>query len=176
MDVDPATQRGETSRGAARGPDYHPSGLRLDTIDEEDLLENGTPPGTPFDSDYPPQQTGGSIPTEPYARVPTENFFTPLSTESQETAHTSVNNAQPPAATGTLDVRPAAAAAQGATQADILAPPAAPATAETAATAAMETDETNLTPEETIRALADHTTRLEAERAAAAEAALLAAS
>ena len=107
MDVDPATR--ETG--------YRPSGTGLGTIDEEDLPEFDTPPGTPFDSDYPPQQTGGY--TEPNEGVHIENLFTPLYTDSQETDHTNVNNAQPPTTAGTLDAGTTATAATGAAQTEI---------------------------------------------------------
>ena len=76
QDGDPAARRRETSRGAAPGAGYRPSGVGLGTIDEEELPEAGTS-GSPFDPDYPPQQSGDSIPTEPSVGVYTENFFTP---------------------------------------------------------------------------------------------------
>ncbi len=119
MDVDPDPQRGETSRGTIYETGYHPPRTGLGTIDEEDLQEYGTPPGTPFDSDYPTQQTGGQPPTDPTEEVYTENFFTPLYTETQETDQTNANANQPPLTHGdTKDAELAAAEAAAATNAD----------------------------------------------------------
>jgi len=91
MYVDPDPQRVGTSRGNTYEYDHHPTRPGLDTIDEEDPAEYGTPLGTPFDSDYPSRQTRGQTSTDPTRGVYTENFFTPLYTESQETDHTNVN-------------------------------------------------------------------------------------
>jgi hypothetical protein len=179
MNVDPTT----------RESGYRPSGTGLGTINEENLPEFDTPPGTPFDSDYPAQQTRGYTSTELNEGVYTENFFTPLYTDSQETDHTNANNAQPPTATGIFDAGTTATAATGAAQTKIPTSTAGTAAeehisgtehtapvAETAATAAMETADVDLATAEASRAMAAQAARLEAERAAAEEAALLAAS
>ncbi len=53
-----------------------------------------TPPSTPFDDGYASTTTKGNISAYPTGGVHTENFFTPLYTESQETGHTNVNTSQ----------------------------------------------------------------------------------
>jgi hypothetical protein len=172
MDVDPTT----------REPGYRPSGTGLGTIDEEDLPEFDTPPGTPFDSNYPPQQTRGY--TEPNEGVHTENFFTPLHTDSQETDHTNINNAQPPTTTGTPDTGTTTTAATGAAHteiptsvADTVAEahqlgtdPPAP-VAETVGTAAAD-PAVDLATEEASGAMAAQAARPEVERTETEEAAM----
>jgi hypothetical protein len=174
MDVDPATR--ETG--------YRPSGSGLGTIDEEDLPEIDTPPGTPFDSDYPPQQTGDYTSMELHEGVHTENLFTPLYTDSQETDPTNVNNTQPPTTTGTSDQGTTATEATGAAQTEIQTPaagtvaeehilgtvPRAP-VAETAGTTVKETANEDPATAEASRVRAAQAARLEAEKTAAEKAA-----
>jgi hypothetical protein len=67
---------------------------------DQDTMEHGTPPGTPFADGFTPSTTRG----QPFANTSkgahTENMYTPLYTESQETDHTYVNtDQQPPAPT-----------------------------------------------------------------------------
>ena len=50
-----------------------------------------TPQGTPFDDGYASTTTRGKTSADPTGGVHTENFFTPLYTESKETGHTNVN-------------------------------------------------------------------------------------
>ena len=103
MDVYPDPQRGETSRGTTYETSYHPTRTKSGSIDEEDPQEYGTPSGIPFDSDYTPPTTGGQTSTDPTRVVYTENFFTPLYTEPQETDHTNINNARQPPPPATRD-------------------------------------------------------------------------
>jgi hypothetical protein len=58
---------------------------------DQDPLEQGTPPSTPFDEDFTPSTTRGQILADPTRRVHTENYFTPLNTESQTTDYTNIN-------------------------------------------------------------------------------------
>ena len=71
---------------------------------DQDPQEEGIPPGTPFDEGFTPSTTKGYTSTDPTGGVHTENFFTPLYTQSQETDHTNVTtNQQPPTPADTLD-------------------------------------------------------------------------
>jgi len=64
---------------------------------DQDLQEQGTPPGTPFDEGFTPSTAIGHTSVDPTGGVQTENFFTPLYTKSQETDLTNVNtNEQAP--------------------------------------------------------------------------------
>jgi hypothetical protein len=53
-----------------------------------------TLPGTPFDVGYSSTTTRGNTSADPTGGFHTENFFTPLYKESQETGHTNVNTSQ----------------------------------------------------------------------------------
>jgi hypothetical protein len=50
--------------------------------DDHDLHEQDTPPGTPFDDGFTPSTTIGNTSADPTCGAHTENFFTPLYTES----------------------------------------------------------------------------------------------
>ncbi len=63
---------------------------------EQDPQERGTPPGTLFDGGFTPSTTRGHTTADPAGGVHTENYFTPLDTESQATDHTNVNTKQQP--------------------------------------------------------------------------------
>ena len=62
----------------------------------QDTMEQGTPPGTPFADGFTPSTTRGHTPADTTRGVHTENLYTPLYTESQEPDHTNVNTAQQP--------------------------------------------------------------------------------
>jgi len=61
---------------------------------DQDLQEQGTPPGTPFDEGFTPSTARGYTSMDPTGGVQTKNSFTPLYTESQEMDHTNVNTNQ----------------------------------------------------------------------------------
>ena len=85
-------------------------------------MEHDTPPVTPFADGFTPSTTRGQPPADTSKGVHTENLYTPLYTESQETDHTYVNTAQqPPTPTNTSDAAIAAAAATEAEAADLMA-------------------------------------------------------
>ncbi len=87
---------------------------------DQDTMEQGTPPGTPFDEGLTPSTTRGQPSAATTRGVHTENLYTPLYTESQETDHTNVNTAQqPPTPTDTRDAIMAAAAAAKAEAAEL---------------------------------------------------------
>ena len=182
MDVDPDPQRANTSRGNTHDYGHHLTGPGLHTIAEEDPEVYGTPPGTPFDSDYPSHQTEGQTSADNTGGVRTENFFTPLYTESQDTDHTNINNTQPPVDIGPTDgtaefaanseeEREAIAAAEAEAAMEIAEATAreeaeaaalaeaAAAAAGTAATTVMETAVEGLTTEEITRAMAEQAAR-----------------
>jgi len=86
---------------------------------DQDPQKQGTPPGTPFDDGFTPSTTRGNTTTDPTGSIRTENYFTPLYTESQETDHTNVNaNQRPPIHEATRDEDLAAVAATAETEAD----------------------------------------------------------
>jgi len=58
---------------------------------DQDPQGQGTPSGTPFDDGFTSSTTQAHTTTDPTGSVRTENYFTPLYTESQETDHTNVN-------------------------------------------------------------------------------------
>ena len=58
---------------------------------DQDFQEQEAPPGTPFDDDFIPSTTTGHTLADPTGGVHTENFFTPLYTESQAANHINVN-------------------------------------------------------------------------------------
>ena len=65
---------------------------------DQDPQGQETPSGAPFEDGFTPSTTRGKPTTDPTGGVNTENFFTPLYTEFQETDHTNVNtNQQTPA-------------------------------------------------------------------------------
>ena len=79
---------------------------------DQDTIEQGTPPDTPFDEGFTPSTTRGQPSAATTRGVHAENLYTPLFTESQETDHTNDNTAQQPQAPpNTLDADMAAAAA-----------------------------------------------------------------
>ena len=93
---------------------------------DQDIPEQGTPPGTPFDEGYTPSTTKGQPSTESTRGFHTENIFTPLNTEPQETDHANVNTTQRPLTpTATRYVKMAVAAAAEAEDASPAAAPAA---------------------------------------------------
>ena len=61
---------------------------------DHDLFEQDTHPSTPFDDGFTPSTTTCNTSADPTGGFHTENFFTPLYTESQETDHTNVNTNQ----------------------------------------------------------------------------------
>ena len=79
---------------------------------DQDTMERGTPSGTPFDEGFIPSTTKGQPSVATTMGVYTENLYTPLYTESQETDHTNVITAQQsPTPTDTRNADMAAAAA-----------------------------------------------------------------
>jgi hypothetical protein len=77
---------------------------------DKDTLEQGNPPGTPFNEGFTPSTTRGQPSAATTRGEHTENLYTPLYTESHETDHTNVNTAQqPPTSTDTRDANMAAA-------------------------------------------------------------------
>jgi len=58
---------------------------------DQDPSERTALSGTPFDDDYTTYPHRGAPSVDPSAGVQTKNCFTSLSTESQETGHTTVN-------------------------------------------------------------------------------------
>ena len=84
---------------------------------DHDPLEQETSPGTPFDEGFTPSTTRGQTSADPTGSVHTENYLTPLYTESQATDYTNVNtNHQTPSSIRTRleairDAKLAAAAA-----------------------------------------------------------------
>ena len=131
---------------------------------DRDPQEKETPPGTLFDEGFTPSTARGYTSADPTGGVQTENFFTPLYTESQETDHTNVNtNQQPSTPADTHDAEMAAAAAAAATEAEVL-----------AAAEVAEMEAANAIEEEAVAAdAADFVARpaTEAEAAATTEAA-----
>ncbi len=86
---------------------------------DQDPQGHGTPPSTPFDDGFTPSTTRGHTTVASTGSVRTENYFTPLYTESQETDHTNVNaNQQPPTHEDTKNAYMAADAAAAAAEAD----------------------------------------------------------
>jgi hypothetical protein len=73
-----------------RTPTLLAKGMAVD----KDLQEQDTPPCTPFDDGFTPSTTRGNTSADPTDGIHTENFFTSLYTESQETDHTNVNTNQ----------------------------------------------------------------------------------
>jgi len=99
---------------------------------DQDTVVHGTPPGTPFADGFTPSTTRGQPPADTSRGIHTENMYTPLYTESQETDHTYVNtDQQSPLPTNTLEAAIAAAAAAEAEAAEL----------ETAANAAKQSTE-----------------------------------
>ena len=58
---------------------------------DHDPQGQGTLPSTPFDDDFTPSTARRHTTMGPTGSVRTENYFTPLYTESQEVDHTNVN-------------------------------------------------------------------------------------
>ena len=58
---------------------------------DHDPMEQGTPPGTPFDEGFTPSTIRGQTSADPTGSVHTEKYFTPLYTESQATDYTNAN-------------------------------------------------------------------------------------
>ena len=58
---------------------------------DQDPQGQGTPPGTPLEDGFTPSTTRGHTTMGPTGSVRTDNYFTPLYTETQETDHTNVN-------------------------------------------------------------------------------------
>ena len=96
MDVDPEPLRGETSQGPPYETGYRPTGAGLGTIAEEDPQVYETPLESPFDTEYPTQQARDQPPTNHTEGIRTENFYTPLYTEPQDTDPTAGNDNHPP--------------------------------------------------------------------------------
>ena len=86
---------------------------------DQDPHGQGTPPGTPFDDGFTPSTTLGHITVGPTGTIRTDNYFTHLYTEPQETDHTNINaNQRPPTHEDTRGANLAATAAAAATEAD----------------------------------------------------------
>ena len=65
---------------------------------DQDPMEQGTPPGTPFDENFSPSTTRGQTSADPTRGVHAETYFTPLYTESPATDYIDINtNQQSPA-------------------------------------------------------------------------------
>jgi hypothetical protein len=97
---------------------------------DQDPQGEGTPLSTPFDDDFTPSTTRSHTTMDPTGSVRTENYFSILYTESQETYHTKVNaNQRPPTHDDTRDADLATAAASAAIEADAMEAEAAAATA-----------------------------------------------
>jgi len=58
---------------------------------DQDYQGQGTPLGTPFEDGFTPATTRGHTTMGPTGSVHTDNYFTPLYTETQETDHTNDN-------------------------------------------------------------------------------------
>ena len=71
----------------------------------QDSQCQGTPPSTPFEDGFTLSMTRGHTTLGPTESVRTDNYFTPLYTETQETDHTNVNANQQPLTHG--DIGPA---------------------------------------------------------------------
>jgi len=131
---------------------------------DHDPQEHETPPDTPFDDGLTPSTARGYTSVDPTGGVHTENFSTPLYTESQATDHTNVNtNQQPPTPAATRDAEMAAVAAAATAEAEASTTTG---VVEMKAADDMETDAATADAAELIARLA-----AEAEAAAAAEAA-----
>jgi len=110
---------------------------------DQDPREQETPLSTPFNDGFTPSTTRGNTLADPTGGVHTENFFSPLYTESQDTNHTNVNtNQRTPAPIRTRieairDAEVAAAAAAAAAEAEASA---AATAVDMEAAAEMETD------------------------------------
>ncbi len=52
---------------------------------DQDLPGQGTPPCTPFEDGFTPSTTRGNAATIPTGSVRTDNYYTPLNTETQGT-------------------------------------------------------------------------------------------
>ncbi len=52
---------------------------------DQDFPGQGTPLGTPFEDGFTPSTTRGHAATIPTGSVRTDNYYTPLNTETQET-------------------------------------------------------------------------------------------
>ena len=61
---------------------------------DKDPQGQETPPRTPFEDGFTPSTTRGNTIADPTSGANTDNFFTPLYTESQETDHANVNTNQ----------------------------------------------------------------------------------
>jgi len=86
---------------------------------DQDSQGQGTPPGTSFEDGFTPSTTRGHATMGPTGSVRTDNYFTPLYTEIQETEHTNVNANRPPSTHGdTRDANLAAAEAAAIANAD----------------------------------------------------------
>ena len=84
---------------------------------DQEPLEQGTPPGTPFEDCVTPSIARGQTPAEPTTKVYTENYFTPLYNASQASDHSNVNTNQqhpPPMRTRNEAIRDAELAATAA--------------------------------------------------------------
>jgi hypothetical protein len=61
---------------------------------DQDPQDQGTLLGTAFDDGFTPSANIGHITEEPTVRVRTENYYTPLYTESHDTGNTNINTSQ----------------------------------------------------------------------------------
>jgi len=144
---------------------------------DQDPQGLGTPLGTPFDDGFTVSTTRGHTTVEPTGSIYTDNYFTPLYTESQETDYTNVNaNQRPPTHEDTRDADLATAAAATATEVDDMKAEAATANAaELIARLAAEAEAAAVAEaaatEAAAKAATDTSTRLAAEESAATEAA-----
>ena len=89
---------------------------------DQDLHEQETPPGTPFDDGFTPSMTSGYTTAHPTGGVHTDNFYTPLYSESQAADHTNVNTNQQlptPAATQYAKMAAVVAATAAKTEASV---------------------------------------------------------
>jgi electron transfer flavoprotein alpha subunit len=145
---------------------------------DQDPQGQGTPLGTPFEDGFTPSTTHGNTTADPSGSIRTENNFTPLYTESQETDHTNVNANQrpPPIHEDTRNENLADVAAAAETEADDIEAEAAVANAtDLIARVAAEVEAAAVAEATSAEAVAKATTdtaaRLTAEEAATAEAA-----
>ncbi len=93
---------------------------------DQELLEQGTPPGTPFNEGFTPSKAKSLTPKDPTRGVYTNNYFTPLYNESQASDHSNVNTNQqhpPPMRTRNEPIRDAELAAIAAAAAANQQPP-----------------------------------------------------
>ena len=59
--------------------------------EDQDILKQGTPPGTPFEEGFTPSANQGQTPADPTGGVYTQNYYTPSYDESQVSDRSNIN-------------------------------------------------------------------------------------